>query len=408
MATKILVRRGVIADLDQETLDEGELGFTTDTLGLYVGSDTATEGYVKINKTDNIEYDGNALTSATDTDNLKEAIQNIDVALKTEQDNIDALQNGTTNITYDPTASGLTATNIKAAIDEVDSDLDAVKGNSALITYSATASGLNASNVQAAIDEVDSNLDSVIAGTTNIGFSNSNLAATNVSGAIAELGADVVTLQGQIAEIDWKKVVEINSNSNSITLNQSSLGEAINSLSYDYKVVVLAQTDSTDTSDAFSIRLDNDSTSGRHSSVRHMTTMGSSGPVESVSGSDGSAGTSIGTGLTLGTGSGTQGTQTLLQAEFIVSAGLAFSANETFNVDVHPYIVEGSGSVVAVESSTQGSSVVSYTRLSNFTGGYAKTTSHDGSRNLTSILLSNLPDAGLLDDVKVRVYKRER
>lgn len=92
MATKILVRRGVVADLDQETLDEGELAFTTDELGLYVGSDSVTQGYVKVNKAGNIEYDGNALTSATDTNNLKEAVQNIDVALKTEQDNVDTLQ----------------------------------------------------------------------------------------------------------------------------------------------------------------------------------------------------------------------------------------------------------------------------------------------------------------------------
>jgi hypothetical protein len=92
MATKILVRRGVVADLDQETLDEGEIAFTTDELGLYVGSDAVAEGYVKVNKTGNIEYDGNALTSATDTNNLKEAVENIDVALKTEQNNVDTLQ----------------------------------------------------------------------------------------------------------------------------------------------------------------------------------------------------------------------------------------------------------------------------------------------------------------------------
>ena len=92
MATKILVRRGVVADLDQETLDEGELAFTTDELGLYVGSDSVTQGYVKVNKAGSIEYDGNALTSATDTNNLKEAVQNIDVALKTEQDKIILLE----------------------------------------------------------------------------------------------------------------------------------------------------------------------------------------------------------------------------------------------------------------------------------------------------------------------------
>lgn len=343
---------------------------------------------------------------------------------------------------YSNSASGLAATTFQAAIDEVDSDLDAVKANSALITYDGTASGLSATNVKTAIDEVDSDLDAVIAGTTNIAFNNttSGLSATNVKDAIdevdgdldavkanatlltydnsagnvtgttvqagiANLGSRVVTLEGQTSKIEWSLVKEINDTSSTITLNQSSLGEQF-SLDYDYKVVVAAQTNATDTSGQFSIQLDGDSTAGRHSSVRHMTTMGSSGPVETVSGSDGSAGTLIDTGLTLGTGSGTQGTQTLLHSEFTVAPGITFSDGGI--ADVHPYILEGSGTVVAVEANNQGSSVVSYTRLSNFTGGFAKTVSDGGARNLTSIVLSNLPDAGGTDNVKVRVYKRER
>lgn len=98
MATKILVRRGLKADLTETTLDEGELGFTTDLttdsheLGFYIGSDQIQDGYIKVNSTKNIEYEGNALTSVADTNNLEEAVQNIDVGLKTEQDNVDTLQ----------------------------------------------------------------------------------------------------------------------------------------------------------------------------------------------------------------------------------------------------------------------------------------------------------------------------
>ena len=98
MATKILVRRGEVAELDQETLDEGEIAFTTDELGLYIGSDSVAQGHIKVNTTENITYDGNALTSATDTNNLKEAVQNIDAALKVEQDNVDTLQSDLTTL----------------------------------------------------------------------------------------------------------------------------------------------------------------------------------------------------------------------------------------------------------------------------------------------------------------------
>ena len=342
-------------------------------------------------------------TSNLNATTFQEAIDEIDGTL----DNVIA---GTQNITYDGTASGLSATNIKGAIDEVDSDLDAVKANSALIAYDGTASGLSASNVKTAIDEVDSDLDAVIAGTTNISFSDSNLNATNVSGAIAELGADVVTLQGDTAAIGafWKKVAEINSTSSSVTINSSNLGESFDNSSYDYKFVVLAQTDATDTSGQLSIRLDNDSTSGRHSSVRHMTTMGSSGPVETVSGADGSAGSEVDTGLTLGTGTGTQGTQTLLDAEFAISRGLGFSTDNSL-LDNYPYILRGSGSVVSVEAATQSAaSTVSYTRLSQFTGGFLKSVQHDEPGNLGSVVISNLPDAGSNDNSKIRIYKRER
>ena len=108
MATKILVRRGLKEELQSETLEEGEIGFNTDRpngedhdLGLYIGSDEVTAGYIKINSTKNIEYEGNALTSAADTNNLEEAIQNIDVALKTEQDNVDTAESNIVTLQQD-------------------------------------------------------------------------------------------------------------------------------------------------------------------------------------------------------------------------------------------------------------------------------------------------------------------
>lgn len=123
MATKILVRRGNKADLTETTLDEGELGFSKDLtlssheLGLYVGSDAVQDGYIKINSTKNIEYEGNALTSTTDTNNLEEAIENIDSALKVEQDNVDTLQSNVNTLTTNlSTKSDTGHTHLKADI----------------------------------------------------------------------------------------------------------------------------------------------------------------------------------------------------------------------------------------------------------------------------------------------------
>ena len=322
----------------------------------------------------------------------------------------DAIKGDAALVAYDGTASGLSATNVKTAIDEVDSDLDAVKGDATLLTYDGTTSGLNATTIKDAIDEVDGDLDAVKGDATLLTYDNSagNVVGTTVQAGIANLGSRVTTLEDDTADrLEWRLVKEINDTSSTITLNAQSLGVSIDSLNHDYKVVVLAQTQATDTSGEFSIQFDSNSNAGRHSSVRQITQMGSSGTSILTSGEDGSAGTLINTGLTLNTGSGTQSTQTVLQAEFTVCAGLLFS-DGTF-ADFHPYILEGTGSVIAAEAEGENTNTVSYTRLSHFTGGYIKIPPSDGgARNLTNIVLSNLPDAGLTDSVKIRVYKRER
>lgn len=297
MATKILVRRGLEADLDSQTLDEGELGFTTDGLDLYIGSDNSsvTEGFIKINQTNRIEYDGTALTSATDTDNLKEVIQNLDAALKTEQDSL-----------------------------------------------------------------------------------------------------------------DWKLLVEVNSDNVSSLLLNSTLNSAItfDNTNYDYKFVVDAYTNSADVSGSFTVRLEDDSTAGKHSSLRQIAKMESTGSSSVTGGNEGNTGDSIDTGLVLNAGS--QGNQTLLQSEFVISKGLAFATDTNINADVHPYIVRGSGSIVGAETTGQASSTVSYSTQSTFSGSYSKGVATGASGNLTSVRIFNLPDAGSVDKVKVRIYKRAR
>lgn len=376
-------------------------------LTLNIGSETVNSGAQSDVVISGITAYDRTSSNIVSSDTFQGAIQDLDEAL-------DNVIDGTQNITYNPSVSGLSATNIKGAIDEVDGILDNVIDGTQNITYDPTTSGLGASvnTIKGAIDAVDGNLDAVIAGTTNISFSDSNVDATNVSGALSELASEAAAVETRVDALEdesrWEKVAEINSTSSSVTLNSSNLGESFNNADYDYKFVVLAQTDATDTSGQFFIRLDNDSTSGRHSSVRHMTTMGSSGPVETVSGADGSAGSQIDTGLTLGTGTGTQGTQTLLDADFIISRGLGFSTDNSL-LDNYPYILRGSGSVVSVEAANQtATATVSYTRLSQFTGGFLKSVQHDESGNLGSVVISNLPDAGSNDNSKIRIYKRGR
>lgn len=98
MATRILVRRGPANTLEAQTLAEGELGYTTDTKGLFIGTDDL-EGYIKINSTKNVSYDGQALEYVDDSDQLEQVLINIDEALgalvvlaNDNKDRIDALE----------------------------------------------------------------------------------------------------------------------------------------------------------------------------------------------------------------------------------------------------------------------------------------------------------------------------
>jgi hypothetical protein len=67
--------------------------------------------------------------------------------IKTAFDNI---LNGTENIKYDNTTSGLESTTVKEAIDEL---AEGTNASASDVTYDKTASGLTSENVQGAIDE---------------------------------------------------------------------------------------------------------------------------------------------------------------------------------------------------------------------------------------------------------------
>ena len=61
-----------------------------------------------------------------------------------------------TNVTYDNTSSGLSATTAQSAIDEIAGEVSGMTG--AEVSYDGTSSGLSATTVQGAIDEVVSTL----------------------------------------------------------------------------------------------------------------------------------------------------------------------------------------------------------------------------------------------------------
>jgi hypothetical protein len=84
------------------------------------------------------------------------------------------------NINYDNTVSGISATNVKSAIDEVEGRLDTVENtlsnlsaDAIDITYDNTNSELTSTNVQGAIDGLDLLVNNIIGGTQSITYDNS-------------------------------------------------------------------------------------------------------------------------------------------------------------------------------------------------------------------------------------------
>lgn len=125
------------------------------------------------------------------------------------------------NISYDPTLSGLAATDVKAAIDELQTGLEN-QNEASEITYDNTTSGLTATNVQGAIDEVEGRVDTIEGQTyvnsfngrtgavtaassdydaVQVDYNNatSGLTATNTQAAIDEVEGRVDTAESNIS-----------------------------------------------------------------------------------------------------------------------------------------------------------------------------------------------------------------
>lgn len=113
----------------------------------------------------------------------------IDILLTLKQHGIEieGIIDGSIDISYDNTLSGLTSTTIKSAIDELEAALSAIDAVDVL--YDNTLSGLTAIDVQNAIDELKTLLDNEAAKTAiDIPITNTtDFTATDVEGALAEL-----------------------------------------------------------------------------------------------------------------------------------------------------------------------------------------------------------------------------
>ena len=116
------------------------------------------------------------------------------------------------DVTYDPTASGLQATNVQDAIDEVAGDLAGLSADD--VTYDNTDSGLTADTVQGAIDEVNDDLGDVNsnlngfkfypAGTAIVGLVSDDSPYTDANGNY--ILADSTTGQSMIDDVTYKSI----------------------------------------------------------------------------------------------------------------------------------------------------------------------------------------------------------
>jgi len=179
---------------------------------------TEDQTQVLTNKT--IDADLSTISNL-EVDNLKSGVLNVSItltgasdtqlpsalAVKTYVDNKDAAQNQAVEISYDPTASGLVATNVQTAIDEVEliiesHILDSSDAHDASAISNTPAGNLAATDLQGAVNELqtdidtrattvalDNHLNDTVDAHDASAISNTpsgNLAATDVEGALNE------------------------------------------------------------------------------------------------------------------------------------------------------------------------------------------------------------------------------
>jgi hypothetical protein len=183
--------------------------------------------------------------------------------------------------------------------------------------------------------------------------------------------------------------------SNIIDITSAELGESWDNANYDYKFVLEAVTTAVDTAMP-DIRINNDTTAGKHSFVyQRVQLTGATTGTQTLAGEYGATSTSILTGVNIGTAS--TGAITHVEVEFIVSRSRIFQSG------VYSYIVKGTGHAISAEGTQGESSTFSGTTVSTFTGGYG-----NGNANLTSVRVFSPIRAGAADSGIIRIYKRKK
>ncbi|MEX0934400.1 MAG: hypothetical protein WDZ42_01220 [Candidatus Saccharimonadales bacterium] len=144
----------------------------------------------------------------------------------------------TSNLSYDNTASGLTATNLQSAIDEIKTNVDSIPSDAESVTYNNTTSGLSSTNIQGAVDETFgflSNRNTIING-------NFNINQRNVS-------ATVTLSAGQYGHDRWKAgsggctyTFSTSNNITTITITSGTLQQVIEGLNLMSGTYVLSWT----------------------------------------------------------------------------------------------------------------------------------------------------------------------
>ena len=389
---KIVIRKGTQSEFNTlqgstAPLLEAELGFITDENELVIG--TSAGNSLSINKrfgtTAGLPAEGNHTHAFADLTSKPTTLSGYGITDAYTRTEIDTATN--TNASNITTNSGLISNNL-TAIQSNDTDiaanLAAIQSNDTDIAANATA--------------ITTKQDTLVSG-TNI----------KTVGGVSILGAGDIPIN-----LEWQFWFEVNEdNVSSVTLNSTNYpGLVYDTSNYDYKFVVNGYTSDTDSSGSMKIEINGDSTAGRYSMLRNRTGFTSSGPFNLVEGNTTTA-TNMDVGVVLG--SGTQGTQTVLHSEFTLSRGLDFanpSTSMNSSADYHAFIVQGKASIVSVPGNGQGqtaeNTIASYSQQSDFSGGYLKPVSQGGGGNITVVKLSDLPDAGNTDKVKVRIYRRAR
>ena len=233
-------------------------------------------------------------------------------------------------------------------------------------------------------------------GVTDAEFTNLNNVTSNIQEQI-----DALSVQSE-----WALHQEINPSTNGdLTISNNDLPSSWDFVNYDYKIVVHASTNAPSV-EGLSIQFDADATQGRHAWVfkrDRITDLGAYGTGNGAEAgtSASSSSTVINTGLqmdTYNTSNFPVNSVTFMEVEFQVSRSEVGNTN-------YVYMVRGEGAIVIGEGDTTTgyTTAASLNVMSKFSGSYG-----NGPAALSSISLLNIIDSGSSDDLKIRIYRRDR